>query len=98
MTSCRSSLLSSSRSISYHRPSRPNETRSVAGVPSRSSTSVTCVVRLTRSRLRRVGSALELVAEPADGLQVHRRTRLRLDLRAQPLDVDVERLRVADVV
>src|SRR3954451_24031240 len=98
MTSCRSSLLSSSRSISYQMPSRAKDTRSVAGVPSRSSTSTTCLRRLTRSGYVAELSALELVAEAADRLQVHRRTRLGLDLRAQPLDMDVEGLRVADVV
>src|SRR3954467_10327744 len=43
-------------------------------------------------------SGLELVAEAADGNDVAGRGRFRLDLRAQPLDVDVQRLGVPDVV
>src|SRR5947209_8059091 len=43
-------------------------------------------------------SGLELVAEAADGEQVAGLGRVRLDLGAQPLDVHVEGLRVADVV
>ena len=43
-------------------------------------------------------SSLELVAQPAYGQQVLRGRRVGLDLRPQPLDVDVEGLGVADVV
>ncbi len=52
-----------------------------------------------RNLLTAVGElALELVAESANGHQVHRVGGVGFDLGPQPLDVDVERFGVSDVV
>src|SRR5690606_10243172 len=64
---------------------------------------VTCAARGARSGLGPERPSLlvggvELVAEPAHGEDAARTRRIQLDLGAQPLDVDVEGLGVADVV
>src|SRR6185437_16387296 len=46
----------------------------------------------------RRASEVELVTQTADGHQVLGVRRIRFDLAPKPFDVDVERLRVADVV
>src|SRR5215203_3379063 len=50
-----------------------------------------CSIRIRRS-------ALELVAQPADGDQIARVGGVRFDLCPEPLDVDVEGFGVADIV
>ncbi len=78
----------------------------VAVHPATAAAAASATPQIPESEVRQVeptlpdsgSSGVELVAEAADGDQVLRRSRVGFDLGAQPLDVDVEGLGVADVV